>query len=166
MSPMALSVRAAVVFLSVLAQPALACPGLDPDSRPMYGEINVAAGRAMDPFHITIRGGGSWNLKACGLEGDGLTGYKGDGLVEVTPAVVLHWQDSARLAITVEDADDTLLVIRDPQGGWHFDDNGRGHNPLIVFENGERGTYTIWIGSHGTNSLVRPGDLIVTTKGP
>ena len=132
----------------------------------MYGEITVAAGRNMDPFKITTRGGGTWNLRDCGLKGDGLTGFDGDALVDVPPAVVLRWLDPARLAITVENADDTLLVVRDPQGGWHFNDNGRGQNPLIVFNKGERGNYAIWIGSHGTNALVRTGELIVTTKGP
>lgn len=166
MSPIPLSAQAAALLFAVLSQPAFACPGLDPQARPMFGEITVAAGRGIDPFTISTRGGGSWNLRDCGLEGDGLTGFDGDGLVEVTPAVVLRWLDPARLAITVEDEDDTLLVVRDPKGIWHFDDNGRGHNPLIIFEEGERGEYAIWIGSHGTNTFVRPGNLIVTSKGP
>jgi hypothetical protein len=170
MSPRPLFTRTApgllAVLLAVLAHPALACPGLDPDARPMYGEITVSAGRGMDPFRITTRGGGSWNLRDCGIEWEGLTSFHGDGLVERTPAVVLRWLDRARLAITVENQDDTLLVVRDPAGGWHFDDNGRGQDPLVVFDEGEPGDYAIWIGSHGTNALVRLGELIVTSKGP
>lgn len=102
---------------------------------PFLGQIILASDHNIDPFRMTVRGGGTWALQDCGVQAEGLAGYDGDGLIDTRPDVVFQWLGGGRrLAFTLEFEEDTLLVIRDPEEGWHFDDNGRAHNPLIVFE--------------------------------
>ena len=126
---MLLSVRTVPLLLVLSASPALSCP--DPTAEPYFGEMTLNIAYELDPYTMAVRGGGITNLRICGLEGEGLTGYDGDGLISVRPDVVLHVQGGfRRFAITTEIEDDTLLVVHDPEGGWHFNDNGRGQHPL------------------------------------
>lgn len=60
-------------------------------------------------------------------------------------------------------SEDTSLVIRDPQGRWHCDDDdGPGLNPDVVVEGPGRGQYDVWLGSvNGTSHL---GNLYVSER--
>ena len=42
---------------------------------------------------------------------------------------------------------DTVLVINDPQGRWHCNDDLDGVNPGIVFQQPAHGNYNIWVGT-------------------
>ena len=162
---MLMPTRATTLLLALGASPALACP--DPTAEPYLGEMTLNIAYELDPYTMAVRGGGITNLRICGLEGEGLTGYDGDGLISVQPDVVLHVQGGfRRLAVTTEIEDDTLLIIHDPEGGWHFNDNGRDHNPLVAFDDVVPGDYIVWIGSYDDTSATRPGMLIVTQEGP
>jgi hypothetical protein len=164
---MPLSARTTVAVLALTASPALACPGLNWEGPSNYGTINLATGHGIDPFTIPLRAGGNWNLRSCGLDAEALTGFEGDGLVNHTPDLTLNWRSEApRIAFTTEFEEDTFLLIRDPEGGWHFDDNGRGQNPLVVLTDTPGGNYAIWIGTHGSTTFTRPGKLIITETGP
>ena len=162
---MPLPARAAGVLLAVITCPAQACPGLAWTAAPFAGEPTLGLGRGL-PFTIAVRGGGPFNLRDCGLEGGGLTGYDGDGLISVRPDLALHLREAPRLSITTEVEADTLLVIRDPAGRWHFDDNGRGQHPLVVITDPEPGEYSIFVGGHGTERYTREDVLIVSETEP
>lgn len=167
MSLMPLSAQTVAVLSALAASPALACPGLAWDAPSSYGILNVATGHGIDPVTLPIRGGGNWNLRDCGLEAEGLTGFEGDGLINRVPELTIHWISQApRIAFTAEFAEDTFLLIRDPEGSWHFDDNGRGQNPLVVLTDAPAGDYAIWVGSHGSTTSTRPGEIIITETGP
>jgi hypothetical protein len=104
-------------------------------------------------------------LRNCDLEG--LPPYEGDGRTDSRPDVVLHWLGEAHnLAFTTDVPEDTLLLIRDPGGVWHFnEDDGEGHNPLVVIPDPAPGDYIIFTSSHGAPSKVSPGTLIITQPG-
>ena len=80
---------------AVLAAPALACPGLQPTAKPDLGELNFSAHHGLTNLAMSGRAGGSFNLRDCGLEGEGLAGYRGDGLVKVRPDLLVHWDGDA-----------------------------------------------------------------------
>ena len=52
-----------------------------------------------------------------------------------------------------------MLVIRDPAGGWHCNDDSYGTpHPTIDFNPSQRGYYEIWVGTYhagqnGTGTL-------------
>ena len=42
---------------------------------------------------------------------------------------------------------DTTIVVNDPQGNWHCNDDFEGLNPGIVFQRPLSGNYNIWVGT-------------------
>ena len=144
----------------------MACPDRNSMDLPWFAEIMGWPNHKMETFTMSVKVEGTVPLRDCDLGGEVLAGYDGDGLIDMRPAVLLHWHGGEPLAITTEFEEDTLLLIRDPQGGWHFNDNGREHNPLVVLDNPRAGTYAIYIGSHLRPPFNRPGELIMTQTGP
>jgi len=47
-------------------------------------------------------------------------------------------------------SEDTTLLIRDPGGAWHCDDDSAGNlNPMLRFNGSQGGLYMIWVGTFG-----------------
>lgn len=156
--------RSAALVFALLAGPAAACPGLDWTAPPYLGEVTFSHHNGLSNLSLSSRAGGVWNLRDCGLEG--LADFHGDGLVRVRPSLLMHWQGNApQLVVGAEFDEETLLLIRDPDGQWLFDD-GRGHDPLIVIAAPRVGDYAIFLGSHGSSRFTRPGTLIISETGP
>ena len=161
---MLLSTRTAAVLLAMAASPALACPSEDWMDRPYFGEIVLNYAYEVDPFRMTVRGGGQALLRDCGLEGDGFIEIDEDVRIDQLPDVVLNWEGIfPRLAVATEFERDSVLLIRDPEGNWHFNDDSEGDNPQVVFTDPPEGAYVIFIGTHGVTPT-RPGDLIITLR--
>ena len=159
-------VRTAAAFVALLAGPAVACPGLDWAGPPYLGEVTFSFHSGLSNLAMSSRAGGIFNLRDCGLEGEGLTGYRGDGLIRIRPSLLVHWHgDAAQLIIGTEFAEATLLLVHDPEGRWLFDD-GLGHDPLVTIEAPPAGDYAIFLGTHGTSRFTDPGTLIVSETGP
>lgn len=158
--------RTAAVLVALLSGPASACSGLDWKAKPYRGEINFKLHGGQNTFSMASEAGGFFNLRDCGLEGEDLTGYRGDGLISVRPDLILHWNgDAADLVVGARFAEPVLLLVRDPEGGWHFDD-GLGHAPLVTLSAPRAGDYAIYVGTHGTNAFTKPGMLIISETRP
>jgi hypothetical protein len=158
--------RTVAVAVAIAGSPALGCPALELTASPYLGELIFSFHNGLTLASVTGRAGGMYNLRDCGLEGDGLTGYRGDGLVRVHPSLVVHWHGEAtQLVFGAEFADPALLLVHDPEGRWLFDD-GIGHNPTVIADNPVTGDYVVFIGSHGTTTLSRPGTLIISETSP
>ena len=135
----------------------------------MNGTINLGAGRITLPYPFTISasGSGGYNLRDCGLEGEGLTGFTGDALINARPELVMHWMGGPpQLTISFENEADTLLLVSDPEGRWLFNDNGQDQNPQIIIPDPAPGDYAIFVGSHGSLSQTRPGMLTISGPSP
>lgn len=133
---------------------ALACPNWR--AAPHFGSIRLTAGFQPDPYMRRITAGGTIALGRC-FSG----GYR--GYVTQRPDFDLYWGGVAsRLTIAVEcPRADAILLVSDPDGGWHYNDDYRGTNPALTFRNPRQGLYDIWIGSYdGTRR--NPGRLIIT----
>ncbi|EYD78274.1 hypothetical protein Rumeso_00103 [Rubellimicrobium mesophilum DSM 19309] len=157
------------VLVAVTTSPALACPDPGPDwtATPFLGELTFSGHNGLSDLSMSTKAGGVWNLRDCGLEGEALTGFRGDGLVDIRPDLLLHWRGEAgQLVVGTEFDEDTFLLIHGPEGIWLFDDNGRGHDPLVVIDAPKAGDYVIWIGTHGTTRFTRTGTLLVSQAGP
>jgi hypothetical protein len=62
---------------------------------------------------------------------------------------------------------DTTMVVRDPGGEWHCNDDGLGWglNPQIVFDQPASGRYDIWVGTYGERSDYPEATLAVSEIG-
>jgi hypothetical protein len=124
-----------------------------PYGAPHFGTHTLQAGFEPDPFtlHVTSRGAIHASSVAAGC-----TGY-----VSQNPDMVLHWSGSSDLLrMFFHSDDDATLMIRDPSGGWHCNDEWI---PLIDFVGPAPGTYVVWIGSYHTNGET-PGWIYVTEE--
>jgi hypothetical protein len=154
----------AVAFLIAASSPAIACPGLEPGSKPYLGELNFKSYTGLSNVSLSTRAGGNFNLRDCGLPG--LEEFKGDGLVRVRPMLLLHWEGNApQIVVSAKFVEKILRLVHEPDGKWILDD-GLLDDPLLTIEYPAEGDYAIYLGTHGTEEFTRPGTLIVSEVRP
>lgn len=143
----------ATAALLAMALPAAACPNWR--GAPHFGQIQLRAGFLPDPYVRNVTAGGTHDLRRC---------FSGNhaGFVTVRPDFDLYWNGrSSRLTIAVESRADTILLVNDPQGRFFYNDDYRGLNPALIFNNPLPGLYNIWVGSYD-GSRRNPARLIIT----
>ncbi|PWE16888.1 peptidase S1 [Marinicauda salina] len=114
-------------------------------SRPArYGDISLSSGFRSDPRRVSVVSGGRNRAS------DTASGCR--GWVATAPDVQLTYQAGSvlPLILSVDSTSDTTLLVNDPNGRWHCDDDGGndGLNPALTFSEPLSGVYDIWIGSY------------------
>jgi len=123
-----------------------------------YVTLDIQAGNPLDPFIVSVNGGGSFDASTLG--GD-CSGY-----VNIQPVARIDWEGEADLAKIFFYSDhDPTLIIQSPDGAFHCNDDASDLllDPSVTFENPEDGVYNIWVGSYYPDQLI-PGVLVVTTR--
>ncbi|MFN3313688.1 MAG: peptidase S1 [Hyphomonas sp.] len=129
---------------------ALALPAMAQDySQDPFVEFELASGFDADPHVVTLTAGGSEALDKA------LAGC--DAFVADRPDVRLNYTaGELPLYIFADSQADTLLLINDPDGVWHCDDDGGFQlNPMIEFDEPSSGQYDIWVGTVSEDVLPR-----------
>lgn len=126
-----------------IAIPPLAIPGPNLGLEPSYGSIDLAAGFVPDPHQVEILAGGVFEAFAT-------VDAACRGWIAEAPDYRLNFTASTNplLTISATSDDDTTLVINDPQGNWHCNDDSDGLNPAVAFDQPLTGQYDIWIGTY------------------
>ena len=108
---------------------------------PRYANLNLQAGFEPDPREVPVQAGGS--TEAVSIRPDCA------GWIDFTrPDVDLNYQAGRFvLYISATSQADTTLVINDPSGAWHCNDNLVGRDPGVVFQRPLPGNYNIWVGT-------------------
>lgn len=126
------------------------------DMKRAYVTVDLAAGFPLDPFLVSVNGGGE--LDASVLS-DQCHGYIND-----SPTVTVHWSGQADLvrAFTYSDAD-PALVIQTPEGKFLCGDDASTLmlDSQIEIANPPAGTYNIWVASAKPKQLL-PTILVLT----
>ncbi|MCA0205455.1 MAG: hypothetical protein LCH92_14000 [Proteobacteria bacterium] len=137
------------------ASAALACPDWSLTGTP----ISYSAQDLGRPQAVGVIAGGNVDLAGCPMPGH--------GYVITQPDFDFSFTDnSARqdLTLRVEAACDTVLLINDATGTWHFsDDEGGNLNPAITLPGAPAGAYDIWIGTFGQSTC--QAQLILSVSG-
>lgn len=113
-----------------------------------FGSNSLSSGFLPDPYTVEMTAGGSVDVSLLSL-GDSCVGF-----ATQAPDYRISWTDtSENLKFSFEAHDsgnDTTIIISDPTGNWHCNDDGSGNtlNPLYNFMNPPEGQYDIWIGSY------------------
>lgn len=115
-------------------------PALDFHGAPYFETIHLTTGFTPDPRIVEIDAGGSQSARGLG------SGCRGD--IGVRPDVRLHYEAGRVFPLHIYATSDTdlTLVVRDPAGEWHCNDDYDGLDPAIRLENPRSGTYEIWVG--------------------
>jgi hypothetical protein len=133
------SVFAAVIAVIVFIAGFVGVSAQNWQLAPSFGEVELTAGFPNDPYKVELVAGGPVDISDLGYY----------GLVAEAPDFDLWYEaGSFSLTIRMDDTDgDTLLLINDPNGAWHFNDDYDGLDPQITFRNPDSGLYNIWVGT-------------------
>lgn len=135
--------RALIVL--VLAGVALIAGAQDWSASPTYGSVELSSGFLPDPYTVQLTAGGSVDLSGIGYY----------GYVASAPDFDLYYEaGSFDLTIRVQNSGgDTVLLVNDPSGTWHFNDDSNGLDPAITFSKPQSGLYDIWVGTFGDSFI-------------
>jgi len=136
-------VGAAAIAIAMFSAPALA---QNFTLNPTFGTFTLQSGFTPDPYQIDVVAGGSNDASNVGSQCA--------GFVAEAPDVRLHFQGGLfnEINFSTQSNSDTTLVINDPNGTWHCnDDGGNGLNALLSFVP-VSGQYDIWVGTYGSST--------------
>ncbi|NKX46284.1 hypothetical protein [Roseicyclus persicicus] len=121
--------------------PALACP----DPRAVPARWEAATGRDLwSPAVFPVEAGGDTLLSRCGVGGRGHVRSPPDFLFDLS-----RMGRYDRLHVRSNADCDTVLLLRDPAGRWHFDDDsGTGRTASLSLADPADGAYAIWVGTY------------------
>jgi hypothetical protein len=120
-----------------------------PDPSLQGAVVNTTGSSLYSPTDYTLTAGGGQDLSACGLP------VSARGFVSAAPAYSFFLSgmaDYGRLEIEGESNCDTVMLVRTPDGQWHFDDDSNGNlDPLINVTNTGMldGRVDVWVGTYG-----------------
>ncbi len=144
-------------FLLVLSAPRLYAQ--DTNGESLNGIVNLSGGFLPDPHVVDIVPGGDTQVEDLGA---GCAGYIYASQPDLK--VVLD-SASSQFGIFVNSNIDTTLVINDPNGGWHCNDDAEfltNSNPGVLFSKPANGTYDIWVGTYSDVGTDSTGRLVIT----
>tara|TARA_B100000029_G_scaffold111778_2_gene103824 strand:+ start:2219 stop:3733 length:1515 start_codon:yes stop_codon:yes gene_type:complete len=125
-----------------------------------YGSIELTGFFTPDPYTVEIIAGGS-------IEANAVTGCS--GYISEAPDLELDFSDpSLQLSFFVTSDTDTTLIVNDPSGNWHCNDDfdsASGTNPGVVFSQPDAGVYDIWVGTYSENEAFESANLHITELG-
>ena len=137
-----LTTAALAAFTLALAT-AGAASAQDASLTPRFGEVDLEAGFAPDPFRRNVTAGG--RTDASDLGGECV------GMISEAPTFRLNYEAGGiPLYVYIYADADATLVINEPNGAWDCNDDGNGSggtNPGIRFRHPTTGQYDIWVGS-------------------
>ena len=150
----------AVVLATTFAMAASAQPNWQ--AVPTYTTVELRAGFTPDPWTLNLQAGGSDNIGAS--VGGECIGY----INASAPDVDLNYDRGSgilSLYIHAQSNTDTTMVVLDPQGNWHCNDDTIGLNPMVAFQSPSSGNYNIWLGVLGSASTA-PATLLISEIDP
>ncbi len=130
----------------------------DPGTEPAFLTVNLEAGFPLDPFIVSLNGGGS--VAAEDLA-PGCTGY-----VPANPSAAVVWEGETELVKAFfHSTSDATLVVQTPDGEFICSDDANALllDPVVSLEQPATGRYAIWVGSYDEGQLI-PGVLVLTTR--
>lgn len=140
---------------SLAAGAAMACPnpGLNGQS------LNFSAQQLLNERDFAVTAGGGQDLASCG-------GVPGNGHVATSPDFTLTLSanlPNRDLVMRVAGQCDTVLLVRGPNGQWHYNDDSNGFDPRVQIGGAPTGEYDIWVGTFGPSLC--GSTLFVQTSG-
>lgn len=108
-----------------------------------FGEVTLQSGFQPDPYRVNIISGGQFRASSVRSGCAGWVAGAPDFQLNFTAGML-------PLIISAASNSDTTLLVNDPNGNWHCNDDGgnAGLNPALTFNNAASGVYDIWIGSY------------------
>jgi hypothetical protein len=152
---LSLVLLAGVLVTGAAAQSASIGSQTDPPAA--YITINPEAGFPLDPFIVSLQGGGPQAASTLSQE---CKGY-----IPKSPAVTVDYKGKADLLKAFFYSDgDTVLVVQTPDGKYlcNDDTNVLLLDPTVEIQKPAQGRYNVWVGASRAKDLI-PGFLVFTS---
>ena len=129
-----------------------------------YVTVDLQAGFALDPFLVSVNGGG--DIAASTLD-EACTGF-----VTENPVVLVRWDAEVEGRAAPEETEiffysdgDPTLAVQLPDGSFLCNDDAHDNllDPQVVIPTPASGEYKIWVGSYDENQLL-PGLLVISAS--
>lgn len=129
--------------------------GIEEEGDPLYGAIDLAAGPPETAMALDMLAGG--------YEDASQLGGNCYGFVASSPDFQLDWQETiGPLRITTLSDEDTVLVMRRPDGTWLCRGTmSDGAPPVLALSELSAGSYRIWVGTERELPIAPDAELIV-----
>jgi len=147
----------------VPGSPVIGCPSTNYLGSPYTTSgLQISNSQGSDLL-IDVDAGGATNLQSCSGLNSAINGYGGNqAYFNANPSFSLYlsgMEQVDQLEIETNGTDcDTVLLIRDPSGQWHFDDDGGpGLESRIEFDDADfdmadfNGRVDVWVGTYHGN---------------
>lgn len=122
---------------------------LCPDYSLSGTSISYSSEQLYAPQSLNVNAGGKVDLGLC-------LSLPGEGYARNAPDFTLNFYGNTlgrALEFRVISSCDTILLVNDSNGNWHYDDDSNGNlDALLRLEKARDGTYDIWIGSYADNN--------------
>lgn len=151
----AIALLAVLMATAALAQDSAAA---DEDAPDAYITLNLDAGNPLDPFLVSVNGGGDVDASTLSAA---CTGY-----INVDPTVSLNWTGEADFLEAFFYSDhDPVLVVETPGGEYLCNDDANDLllDPVVEIDEPVPGRYSFWVGASDEGHLL-PGILVLTTR--
>lgn len=123
-----------------------------------YVTLDLDAGHPLDPFLVSVNGGG--DIAASTLSAE-CSGY-----VDADPTVAINWSGETEFLEAFFYSDhDPVLVVETPDGDILCNDDANALllDPVVQIDNPVEGRYSFWVGAQYEGHLL-PGILVLTTS--
>ncbi|WP_068296162.1 LCCL domain-containing protein [Pararhodobacter sp. CCB-MM2] len=149
------SLALGVAVLGSGSAQAQACPDWSLQGTP----IAFTSEQLWVPQGVNVIAGGNVDLSACPMPGHGYVITQPDFDLSFTG------NESANrdLELRVQASCDTVLLVNDASGTWHFSDDDTDLNPRIRITGAPSGAYDVWVGTFGQQTC--QAQLILETFG-
>jgi hypothetical protein len=145
---------AIIMVATLTASGAFACPEVQSSAREYLGTLTGT--HLYTPRYWNVQAGGSNNLATCPQPGNGWVIYEPDFEFDFQ-----NDRNYGRLEISAVGDCDTVLLVNDAYGQWHFNDDSNGRNPVVNIANAPTGHYDVWVGTYGRDTC--PAQLELET---
>ena len=132
---------ATAVALATLSTAAAACPNV---SAPGVANYSTNGQDLYSPNSYSVAAGGQASLSSCGFNGTGYVISQPDFEFQLS-----GMESYGRLNLRVDSSCDSVLLVNDAAGNWHFNDDSNGNlDPSIDIRSPASGVYDIWVGTY------------------
>jgi len=153
------AIAIAVVSFAIVASAGSVATAAQQPPGTAFIAINPEAGLPLDPFIISLQGGGPVDASTMAKECKGYVGKN--------PAVTVDYKGKAEmLKIFFYSDGDPVLLIQMPDGKFACNDNTNPAllDPTVTLSKPAQGRYNVWLGSVLKGDLI-PGFLVFTSQG-
>lgn len=119
----------------------------DVSGSPIYGQTRLNAAFSGDPRTVDLTAGGSVNV------GNTIGGSCAGYVANSPDYRVSYSSGGLPLSFYATSNSDTTLVVNAPDGRWYCNDDFRGVDPAVRFNQPQSGQYDIWVGTFGQSSV-------------